>query len=318
MVSIHKILVVIDPTVAEQPALERIAHWPRPLDAQLKLVICDYNPQLNIEQELSPAVFESVCKSIVLRHRQRLEELAAPLRAEGLRVVTEVAWDYPLHEAIVRQAADWNADLVVKDTHYHSALRRAIFSNTDWSLIRTCPCLLLLVKPRPTGHVPCVVAAVDPLHPHAEAASLDHLILDSAKLLTQLVGGQTHVLHSFDVIPLVTSSAEAMVMPIALDLQGIVSEMRKNHTEVVRALAGEHEIPPERVHVVEGTVQQVLVSATDELHADLLVTGAVSRRFLERLVLGSTAEAVLDKISCDLLIVKPEFERGTPNEEPTR
>jgi universal stress protein E len=311
MVSINKILVVIDPTVTEQPTLARIADWPRPLQAQLKLFICDYNPHLNIEQEISPAAFDSVRKSIVLRHRERLEELAAPLRAQGLRVVTEVAWDHPVHEAIVRQAEEWGADLVVKDTHYHSALRRAIFSNTDWSLIRTCPSLLLLVKPRPTGHVPCVIAAVDPLHPHAEAASLDHLILDSAKLLAHMAGGQTHVLHSFDVIPLVMGATDAMVMPAALDLTEIVAEMKKNHTEAVRALAGEHEIPPERVHVIEGSVQQVLVSATDELHADLLVTGAISRRFLERLVLGSTAEAVLDKLNCDLLIVKPEFARRT-------
>ena len=33
--------------------------------------------------------------------------------------------------------------------------------------------------------------------------------------------------------------------------------------------------------------------------------GAVSRSALERLFIGSTAEAVLDKLSCDVLIVKP-------------
>jgi universal stress protein E len=126
------------------------------------------------------------------------------------------------------------------------------------------------------------------------------------------------VLHAFNAIPIVTTSAQAMVMPIALDLTEIVADMRKNHTDAVRALARKHEIPPERVHVIEGSVQQVLVSATDELHADLLVTGAVSRRFLERLVLGSTAEAVLDKLSCDLLIVKPELARGASNEDVSR
>ena len=48
MTSINKILVVIDPTAASQPALERIARLPRPLNAQLMLLICDYEPNLGV------------------------------------------------------------------------------------------------------------------------------------------------------------------------------------------------------------------------------------------------------------------------------
>jgi len=39
---------------------------------------------------------------------------------------------------------------------------------------------------------------------------------------------------------------------------------------------------------------------------DVMVMGAVSRRGLDRIFLGSTAERVLDRLPCDLLIVKPE------------
>src|SRR5688572_26637474 len=44
MTAVHKILVVIDPTAETQPALERIAHLPRPLTAQIMLLICDSSP----------------------------------------------------------------------------------------------------------------------------------------------------------------------------------------------------------------------------------------------------------------------------------
>jgi universal stress protein E len=41
--------------------------------------------------------------------------------------------------------------------------------------------------------------------------------------------------------------------------------------------------------------------------------GAVSRRGLRRLFLGNTAEEVLDKLPCDLLIVKAAgFETSVP------
>src|SRR5688500_15349494 len=117
------------------------------------------------------------------RQRKQLEILAAPLLAQGLDVHTDARRDYPLHEGIIKKAVEWGADLVVKDTHHHSGLQRSIFSNTDWNLIRHCPTQLLLVKPRAIGHIPYIVAAVDPLHPRDKEASLDDRILTSAKEL---------------------------------------------------------------------------------------------------------------------------------------
>jgi universal stress protein E len=39
--------------------------------------------------------------------------------------------------------------------------------------------------------------------------------------------------------------------------------------------------------------------------------GAVSRSGLKRLLNGSTAERVIDEVSCDVLIVKPDSFRAT-------
>jgi universal stress protein E len=305
MTSINKILVVIDPTTDSQPALERIARLPRPVNAQLTLLICDCEPNLGVGYALTPESVAATRASLLARHRKRLEALAAPLIAQGLDVRTDARWDYPLHEAIIRKAVDWGADLVVKDTHHHSVLQRSLFSNTDWNLIRQCPMQLLLVKPRAIGHVPCVVAAVDPLHPRDKNSSLDDRILISAKELAHMVAGQTHVLHVFDVSPVILSSADGLTMPIALPIAETAAELEKNHTEAVRALTQKHGIARDRVHVLQGNAREVLVSSTDSLRADVLVMGAISRSALERLFVGSTAEAVLDKLHCDVLIVKP-------------
>ncbi len=43
---------------------------------------------------------------------------------------------------------------------------------------------------------------------------------------------------------------------------------------------------------------------TESLPADLVVMGAVSRSGIQRLFIGSTAEEVLDRLPCDVLIVK--------------
>ena len=41
----------------------------------------------------------------------------------------------------------------------------------------------------------------------------------------------------------------------------------------------------------------------------MVVIGAISRTALDRLLLGSTAEQVLDALPCDVLLVKPRSAR---------
>ena len=134
----HKriVLVVVDPTASAHPSSERAAWLARHEPAHIELFISDYSPQL--AQSRSRATADEAWANLIDRHRRRLEQLAEPLRAAKLTVEVDARWDYPLHDSIVRKALDTGADFVIKDTHYHSVLKRSIFSNTDWSLIRNC------------------------------------------------------------------------------------------------------------------------------------------------------------------------------------
>ena len=51
--------------------------------------------------------------------------------------------------------------------------------------------------------------------------------------------------------------------------------------------------------------RQCLESAVQQQDADFLVMGAVARRGVKKLLLGSTAARVLDRLPCDLVIIKP-------------
>lgn len=58
---------------------------------------------------------------------------------------------------------------------------------------------------------------------------------------------------------------------------------------------------------------EALPRKLESLQADLLVMGAVSRSRLRELFVGSTAERVLDRLHCDVLVVKPgDFEEKLP------
>jgi universal stress protein E len=49
----------------------------------------------------------------------------------------------------------------------------------------------------------------------------------------------------------------------------------------------------------------VLPRVAEATRAAMVVMGAVSRSRLQEAFLGSTAERVLDRIGCDVLVVKP-------------
>jgi len=168
------------------------------------------------------------------------------------------------------------------------------------------------VKPRPGAAKPCVVAAIDPLHERDAAASLDSRILATGAALSSALGGELHVFHAFDITPVIAASSEAMMMPIALPIDEITDAMRLEHTSAVQALTDAVPIPRERVHIQQGGARDSLIALTERMRADVVVMGAVSRSGLERLFIGSTAEDVLDKLPCDLLIVRPQGRTGPP------
>jgi universal stress protein E len=314
MAAQQRILVVVDPTASYHPALERAAWLARATPSVLELFICDYASQLAATRGSNAATVAEARTALLARHTARLEQLAGPLTAEGLKVNVDSRWDYPLHDGIVRKALDFAADLVVKDTHFHSVLKRSIFSNTDWSLIRNCPSPLWLVKPRPPGQKPCLVAAVDPLHERDKPAGLDHKILRTASSLAKTLGGDVHVFHAFDIAAALAVSTDSMTMPIALPVREFTDAMRVEHTDGVNALCAKYAIPADHIHVHQGGTRELLMTLTDQLRADLVVMGAVSRSGLKGLFLGNTAEDVLDRLHCDLLIVKPDgFEAALPS-----
>ena len=296
-----RILVVIDPTASFHPCLERAAWLARRIGAEVELFISDHAPHLAYEAETEP----NGRTAAVQRHGARLEQLAAPLREEGFDVAVDVRWDYPLHDSIVRKAQESGADIVLKDTHYHPVLKRSIFSNTDWSLIRNCAATLWLVKPRPPGQRPCFIAAVDPLHERDKPADLDHRILTTAHALGGALDGDVHIFHAFDVTAAIAVSTDAMSMPIALPLNDLADAMRAAHTDAVERLRAQHGVPAERTHVHQGSTRQLLLALAEQLRADAVVMGAISRSGLKGLFLGNTAEDVLDRLHCDLVIVKP-------------
>jgi universal stress protein E len=307
MKRLDRILAVLDPTTEVQPALAKAATLARRSGATLELFICDFDPSLSGQPFFDTDKLRHLREEFVAERLEYLEDLAEDLRGEGLAVETHVHWDNPTYRGIVRRVEESSPDLVVKDTHYHSVLRRTLFTNTDWNLIRTCPASLLLAKAGEWPDTPRILAALDPGHAGDKPAELDHDILDWSGLVAARMGGEVHAVHAFFPAALLAATATLAGMPLASGMTSaeIVESERKRISTQLADLVGGHELPAQRVHLEQGAAAEVLPRMADQLNAALVVMGAVSRSRLQEVFLGSTAERVLDRIGCDVLVVKP-------------
>ena len=307
MHKISQILCVIDPTTDAQPAMHRAAWLAKKTSAELELFVCYYNEYLSGDRLFDSPSLEKAREEVITGHEKHLETMAEPLRAAGIVVSTKAVWDHPLHEGIVRRAESIDADVVFKDTHHHSAVTRALFSNTDWNLIRTCAAPLWLVKPGEMAEAPVFLAAIDPLNEHDKPAALDDEILVLSKTLSEYSGGEVHAFHSYDPrIAVATATANAYI-PVSLPFDEIEEQMREQHEKRFNEVTGFHGIDDARAHLVAGLTHEELPALAADVKADVVVMGAVSRNQWKRLFIGATAERTLEHLPCDLLIVKPDW-----------
>jgi universal stress protein E len=208
-------------------------------------------------------------------------------------------WDFPAAHAIFRAAMDCKADLVVAESHRRSRLSRWFLANPDWELIRECPCPVWFVKTERLSRRPLVLVAVDPRHARAKPSNLDDRLLQAATALIGELDGRTALIH-------------------VEDKTGLSPVSQAETRAAVSRLATRYDIPAAAQTLLSGTPARVLARSAAAMSADVLVMGAVSRSGLRQAFIGSTAEAVIDEVSCDVLVVKPKGFRTSISRQAAR
>jgi universal stress protein E len=298
---IRSILVIVDPTASVHPSVEKAAVLAEKFTAQIELFVCDTKASWNRRhaQHGSGGELLQDVKPVV-------DRLAEPLRMRGINVTTETIRADPLPAALLARVKHTCAELVVKDTHHPRGLHRTFLTNTDWELIRACPVPLLLTKPRPWSSNPRICAAVDPGHDDDKPVLLDHCILDLASAVAKNLLGQLHVLHAY--ISMARIAAAVGSAPPMHASSELLANERTRKLKELTALVSDYAVPIENIHLDVGGTCDVLCRLAQQLDADVVTMGAVSRSAVKRAFIGSTAEMILEHLPCDALIVKsPKF-----------
>jgi universal stress protein E len=300
MRAIRRILVAVkDPSARSLPAVAKGIQIASAFDAELELFhAIDSSIYANAAAMSAGRMLEleSDERSQFL---QRLGRIAARARLHAPTVTASAEWDYPVYEAIIREALRRRADLIVAERHAGRHIAPGLLGLADWELLRLSPLPVLLVKSSRPYHCPCVLAAVDPTHAFAKPARLDGGILDLARSFSDVLHGQLHAVHAYD--PLRASLLAQGGSEAVRAQQSAAASAKAALDRTVRPAR----IPAARRHLCGRHPIDAVLEVATTLHSDIVVMGAVSRSGLKRLFIGNTAEQLLDRLACDLLVVKP-------------
>jgi universal stress protein E len=299
---IRRILVAVkDPTAKSLPAVMKGAQLARAFGAHLELfhgistaLYVDSHPYTPSVPQIERKTREDFVK--------RLETIASKLRREGLQVSASATWDFPVYEAIVRRAVRDKADLIVAERHAKPHIVPGLLRLTDWELLRNSPVPVLLVKTTTPYRQPVILAAVDPEDALGKPKSLDGEILDIAKSLSKGLRGPLHAVHAY--VPIPTQPPTRQLLSEEA-INKLASQRKRDVSRSMQRCVRRVRIPKTRYHLVPRHPIDAIEQTAGKTHSSIVVMGAVSRSGIKRFFFGNTAEALLDSLTCDMLIVKP-------------
>jgi universal stress protein E len=301
MRTIRRILVAVkDPTSRSQPAVAKAAQLARALGARLDLFHAITVPFYADLYSYSRAARKNLERETQAAVCQRLEVIAAKL-GDGAKVTASAEWDFPAYEAVVRHAHRIKADLIVAERHAGRHFVPWLLHLNDWELLRSCPMPVLLVKTPGAYNHPVVLAAVDPTH-FAKPVKLDDVILQIGSAVAQALRGTLHVVHAHPSVQSGTKATDAFDPKTAERINTAFATAAKANLDL---LLRPPKIPRSRRHLKGGEPVDAINAVARAIRSDIVVMGALSRSGLKRVFIGNTAESLLDRLACDLLIVKP-------------
>jgi universal stress protein E len=264
-VALNTILVVIDPTVETQPAFERGLDSAKDTGASLFLYACvneeaGHASEASGKEELQPL----------------LDSLALRAEHEGIEVKSEVDWHSDWASQAVLAAARCSASMIFKNSSDHSSVDREIRRTSDWTLLRTAPCPVLMVKNFHDWNSRKVLACINPESTETAHIRLDNQIVSFARQLAESYGSDAHFVTAFN------------------DL---------NHPPEVARIAQKCGTEPAHIHTAKGKASDVIKSVAEEIDADLIVVGTVARDGIKGRVIGNTCERLLDQTHSDVLVL---------------
>ncbi|HEY9037096.1 MAG TPA: universal stress protein [Pseudomonadales bacterium] len=273
-----KLFVVIDPTSKKQPALDRAIAIAQKSKGKLHLFLAIHKPVSELAEHASRKTGK---QAELKKWNDVLKGYAEQCRSQGLTAKTDACWNDHWYQSVSRAAMRADADLVVKSTFRHGKAKRLLHSTSDWTIMRHSPAPVWLVRERKGFSGKSIVAALDLEARDEGHIRLNNSILKQARNLAALTDLPLHVVVATSKKP---------------DFGHLLNDRDDSLEEALGIEAG-------RLHLVKGAPKNIIPKHAELLKADVVVIGTAARSGAKGVLIGNTAEKILDTLSADVLSV---------------
>jgi universal stress protein E len=275
-------------TAGSLKALERAAWVARGVGASLTVMHSD-TPDEHWDPEAGGFVPASGGNS---DRKGIIEKALAGLSSGGIEadvvIRSEPAW-----LAIIQEVLRQDIDLVLagKRTHVHSDDRR--FGTVALKLLRKCPCAVWLEDPREPRKLSVILAATD-LTPVGDR------VVELSASVADALGAKLHIVHAYSLsMEAQLGDEETRLSYGRQKREGVIAHIERILSTTPLAGAAD-------IHVGLTSPTQAVLEGVARLRPGLVVMGTVSRGGIPGLLMGNTAERLINRIDCALLAVKPK------------
>jgi nucleotide-binding universal stress UspA family protein len=202
-------------------------------------------------------------------------------------------------------ARELEAGLIVVGGRHHGALARGLGGSTAHHLVRTSPAPVLVVEA--SGRAPRRVLVATDLSVATSAT------LSTAARYAELFDAQIRIVH------VVEPAKFPTVVPLSLDMSAFEERSRAEFERLVEVELSRVQ-SDDRV-VRRGRADEEIAEEAVAWRADLLVLGSHGKGWIDRLLIGSTTERLLNRLPTSLLVVpinRPAQRRSEPARAPRR
>lgn len=265
--TLNNVLVVVDPSKENQFALKRALKMNKIIEGGVKihLFICYEMDELR----KGYGKFEFYCDN------KWFADLVRPLIDENIDFTAEVFWTADWHLSILGALERNNMDMIIMSDHTTSK-RRYNLSSAKWSLLRLSPCPVLIVHPEAKLQRKTILAAVNMQTSNPRYVELNEKILRMSRFMARSYGAEKHVVNAYE---------DSIEFPDRAKL------LRDTETK-------QH-----NTHVLQGDPVSIITNVANDIDADVVVIGTLSRRGIMAAMKGNKSEEIIRNLHRDVMVL---------------
>lgn len=267
------------------------------------LVVCPHLPSDmdDYEEQYERWILDSLQNLIhesLSEHDMSRDDLQFPVKM--------IVGDKPAIQAI-RYVQQHNVNLVIKDAEPNKTNRRGLRA-IDMSLLRKCPCPVWLNRPseRPRSEQR-VAVAINPNATSDEEHALSIRLLQLSRAIADSCNSQLHIISCWEYQLEHYLEDHVWIKVSQEDLNQQIELAKQQHAAALQTLIEASGIGGDMViHALHGTPDDEIPDCVDETEIDVLVMGTLARTGIQGVVIGNTAENILQSVNCSLVALKSE------------